>query len=78
MLVDREHSAAFTGDIFINMKETTREQAAYNKYAPYLMTSVDTNPALATHQRQALPSVLGTGNWNIFGGHGLNKHLTIE
>jgi len=78
MLVDREHFTAFTGDIYINVKESTPAQAAYNRYAPYLMTSVDTDPALAARQRKALIEVLGKGEWNIFGGHGYRKTLTIE
>jgi len=78
MLVDREHKIAFTGDIFINIKDTTKEQAAYNRYAPYLMTSVDTEPEQAGAQRKAMLQALGSGEWNIFGGHGYRKTLTIE
>jgi len=78
VLINREHHAAFTGDIFINLKESTREQSTYNRYAPYLMTSVDTDPTLAARQRQALFAALGKGEWNLFGGHGLNKRLTID
>ncbi len=77
MLVDREHKLAFTGDIFINLKESTREQTAYNRYAPYLMTSVDTDPTRAAEQRQAMKEVLGSGEWTIFGGHGYCKKLDI-
>ena len=34
VLVERRHHLAFTGDIFINIKEMTPEQTAYNHYAP--------------------------------------------
>ena len=77
VLVERHHHLAFTGDIYVNIKEFTREQSVYNRYAPYLMTSVDTDPALAARERQTLWDVLGPGDWNIFGGHGLNKLLTL-
>ena len=44
VLIDYEHHVAFTGDIYVNIHGMTREQAAYNQYAPVLMTSVDTDP----------------------------------
>ena len=71
-------SIAFTGDIFINVKESTKEQSEYNRYAPYLMTSVDSDPTLAATQRQAMKEVLGHGEWTLFGGHGYCKKLIIE
>ena len=78
VLVERQRRLVFTGDIYVNIKEFTREQSVYNRYAPYLMTSVDTDPALAAREREALWQILGPGAWNIFGGHGLNKELTIQ
>ena len=78
VLVDREHHLVFTGDILINIKELTTQQAEYNRYAPYLMTSVDTEPKLCADQRKALPAILGPGRWNIFGGHGPRKELSVE
>ena len=77
VLVERRLHLAFTGDIYVNIKEFTREQTVYNRYAPYLMTSVDTDPKLAAREREALWEVLGEGTWTIFGGHGLNKELTL-
>ena len=77
VLLDAVHQIAFTGDIYVNIKEFTREQAAYNRYAPYLMTSVDTDPALAARERQAVMDRLTPGRWRIFGGHGLCKELDI-
>ena len=46
---------------------------AYNRYAPYLMTSVDTDPRLAAREREALMDLLGSGTWTVFGGHGPAK-----
>ena len=68
----------FTGDILVNIRELTAEQAHYNHYAPYLMTSVDTDPALCATERKELPKLLGPGRWHIFGGHGPRKELVIE
>lgn len=77
VLVERRHHLAFTGDIFINIKEMTPEQTFYNHYAPYLMTSVDTDSALCALERKAIPAVLGSGCWQVFGGHGQRKELTV-
>ena len=55
----------------------TPEQTSYNHYAPYLMTSVDTDSALCALERKALPEVLGPGSWQVFGGHGLPKALDL-
>ena len=70
MLIDFAHHIAFTGDIFVNLKDMTAQQAQYNRYAPILMTSVDTDKALCAQERQALFARLGAGTWQIFGGHG--------
>ena len=75
--MERRHQLAFTGDIFINIRGMTPEQTSYNHYAPYLMTSVDTDSALCALERKALPEVLGPGSWQVFGGHGLPKTLDL-
>ena len=77
VLVERDRRLVFTGDIFINIHELTDRQAQYNRYAPYLMTSVDTNPALCAQEREELRRVLGPGTWYVFGGHGPRKDLHI-
>ena len=77
-LVERERQLVFTGDILVNIRELTAEQAHYNHYAPYLMTSVDTDPALCARERKELPNVLGPGRWSVFGGHGPRKELVVE
>ncbi len=70
VLVERRLRIAFTGDIFVNIKGFLPVQAQYNRLAPYLMTSVDTDPARAARERQAVFEVLGQGRWTVFGGHG--------
>ena len=80
VLIDYEHKVAFTGDIYVNVHGMTREQAEYNRYAPVLMTSVDTDPALCAAERAAIVQRLGAGGWKIFGAHGMMKeyHLKAE
>lgn len=78
LLVDEQHQLAFTGDVYVNLHGMTPEQTAYNQYAPILMTSVDTDPALCAQQRRALLRQLRPGQWRIFGAHGAPKELEIE
>ena len=78
VLIDYRHHLAFTGDIYVNMHGMTREQAAYNQYAPVLMTSVDTDPALCTAERAAVMQRLGAGEWKIFGAHGMMKEYNLQ
>ena len=66
---DRER-LVFTGDIFVNIRGFSREQAAFNRLAPYLMTSVDTDPALAKAEREELRRILPAGRWTVCSGHG--------
>ena len=78
VLIDYQHHLAFTGDIYVNMHGMTREQAAYNQYAPVLMTSVDTDPALCALEREAVMQRLGAGDWKIFGAHGMMKSYSLH
>ena len=78
VLIDYARHVAFTGDIYVNMHGMTREQAEYNKYAPVLMTSVDTDPALCAAERSAILQRLGPGEWKIFGAHGMMKEFSIR
>ncbi len=78
VLIDYKNHIAFTGDIFINLRGFTPEQAKYNQYAPILMTSVDTDPKLCAVERQAIIQRLGTGNWQIFGAHGCKKDYCVN
>ena len=56
----------------------TEKQAEYNRYAPILMTSVDTDPKLCAQERKALFSRLGAGEWKIFCGHGAMKKYVLK
>ena len=78
VLIDYAHHLAFTGDIYVNMHGMTREQAAYNQYAPVLMTSVDTDPAICALERTAVLQRLGAGEWKIFGAHGMMKKYNLQ
>ena len=78
VLIDYAHHIAFTGDIYINVHGLTSEQAAYNQYAPILMTSVDTDPKLCSEERNAILQRLGVGKWQIFGAHGFKKDYSVN
>ena len=77
VLIDYYHHVAFTGDIYVNIHGMTREQAEYNRYAPVLMTSVDTDSALCTAERQSIMQRLGAGEWKIYGSHGAMKEYNL-
>ncbi|MBQ8338466.1 MAG: MBL fold metallo-hydrolase [Oscillospiraceae bacterium] len=78
VLIDFEKRIAFTGDIYINIAGLTEQQAEYNRYAPILMTSVDTSPALCSAERKAFYNLLSRGDWQIFGAHGYKKDYTVN
>jgi len=78
ILIDYAHHIAFTGDVFINTHGLTAQQAEHNQYAPVLMTSVDTDPALCALERKAVFDRLGAGPWQIFGSHGMKKEYTLR
>ena len=76
VFVEENERIVFTGDIYVNVKDFTKEQKSFTKLAPYLMTSVDTDPALAKKEREAIFALLEHGVWKIAGAHG--GILTIE
>ena len=78
VLIDYDHSIAFTGDIYINLKGLIPPQAEHNQYAPILMTSVDTDPKLCAEQRKAILRRLGIGDWRIFGAPGAPKEYPVK
>ena len=78
VLIDYTNHIAFTGDIYINMHGLTPEQAQYNRYAPILMTSVDTDTKLCFEERKAILQRLGVGDWKIFGSHGAKKDYSVN
>jgi len=77
VLIDYAKHIAITGDIYINVHGLTPQQAAYNQYAPILMTSVDTDPKLCAEERKAILQRLGVGEWQIFGSHGFRKEYSV-
>lgn len=78
ILIDYNHKLVFTGDVYINVKGMTAAQAAYNQYAPILMTAVDTDPELCKREREAILQRLGVGDWQIFGAHGMKKDYCVH
>ena len=78
VLIDYAKHVAITGDVYINLHGLTSEQAEYNQYAPILMTSVDTDPALCAEERKAIIGRLGVGQWQIFGAHGFKKEYAVN
>ena len=78
VLIDYAHHLAFTGDIYINIHGLIEKQSEYNRYAPILMTSVDTDPKLCAEERTAILRRLGVGNWKIFGSHGAPKDYHVK
>ena len=78
ILIDYEHQVAFTGDVYFNVHSVTKEQAEYNKYAPVLLSSVDSDPRQCAAERQAILMRLGQGDWQVFGSHGMKKEYSIH
>ena len=78
VLIDYNKHIAITGDIYFNVHGLTARQAAHNQYAPMLMMSVDTDPALCALERNAIMQRLGVGQWQIFGGHGFKKEYNVS
>ena len=78
VLIDYANHIAFTGDVYVNLKGMTPEQAEYNRYAPILMTSVDTDPKLCAAEREAIFRRLGIGDWKVFGAHGSKKDYSVN
>lgn len=63
-----ELKLVFTGDIYVNIKGFSQEQRAFNILAPYLMTRVDEDSALATATRNHLLEKFA--GYTICPGHG--------
>ena len=72
LLILEKERVAFTGDIWVNVKDMTDEQREYNTLAPVLMTSVDTDPSLSKKERERLKDLLPP-NTRVFPGHGNMK-----
>ena len=78
ILIDYCNKIALTGDVYVNVHGMTEAQAQYNRYAPILMNSVDTDPDLCKRERDDLLRRLGPGDWMVFGGHGSMKELKVR
>lgn len=68
IIVCPELKLVFTGDIYVNIKGFSPEQKAFNILAPYLMTGVDEDSALATATRNLLLDKFS--GYTLCPGHG--------
>lgn len=68
LYICRSLMLAFTGDVMVNIAGFSDEQAEFNRYAPYLMSSVNADSAKATAIRLQLEKEL-TG-YLVCPGHG--------
>ncbi|MBQ5809075.1 MAG: MBL fold metallo-hydrolase [Clostridia bacterium] len=78
VLIDYAKHIAITGDIYINMRGLTAEQAEHNQFAPILMKYVDSDQKLCAEERKAILDRLGVGKWQIFGAHGFKKDYSVN
>lgn len=63
-----EFKLAFTGDLIVNITGFSDEQAEFNRYAPYLMSSVNADSAKAREIRLQLEE--GLDGYLVCPGHG--------
>lgn len=69
--VDQEHHLMFSGDNWVNIKGFSDDQMAFNKLAPYLMTSVNMDSKEATACRKQLQRWANKEGMFICPGHGM-------
>ena len=69
-IVDEKNRIVYSGDIVVNIAGFSKEQAAFNKLAPYLLTSVNTNSAMATEERLDLQEKFSPQVYTYCCGHG--------
>ena len=70
VLCEENNKLVFTGDIIVNIKGFTKEQAAFNELAPYLMTSVNMDSPLASAERRAVLKQFSDSVYTYCCGHG--------
>ena len=70
VIVDEEDKLAFTGDIAVNIRGFSKDQAAFNRLAPYLMTSVNVDSAAAGVERDDLMRMFPRSEYVYCCGHG--------
>lgn len=70
VLLDPVHRVAITGDDYVNIHDYTPDQQAFNRLAPYLMTSVNEDSAKAKQILAELRRRMNGQSWLILPGHG--------
>ena len=70
VIVCEEEQLLFSGDIVVNIAGFSRQQAAFNRLAPYLMSSVNMDSALASVERKALLKRFPMKKYLYLCGHG--------
>ena len=70
LLFDEEHKVAITGDDYVNHRNYTPEQQEFNRFAPYLMTSVNEDSVKARAILHELRRRMDGQGWVILPGHG--------
>ena len=68
--MDEKNRLVYSGDIVVNIRGFSKEQAAFNALAPYLMTSVNLDSALATEERVYLQNKFSPKAYTYCCGHG--------
>ena len=68
ILVCEDRNIVFSGDLLVNIKGFSKDQADFNILAPYLMTSVNVDSAKASQIRELISS--SYGDFLVCCGHG--------
>ena len=68
--VDEADGIVFCGDIFVNAAGFSPQQLEFNQVAPYLLTSVNLNSALASRERRRLIDLFPKNRYAYCCGHG--------
>ena len=69
-IVDEVDRLVFSGDIMVNIDGYTPPQAAFNRLAPYLMTSVNLDSRKAVQERVCLKKRFDPARYRYCCGHG--------
>ncbi len=72
VFVCRDPKIIFTGDVYVNLKGMSDERKGFTSIAPYLMKSVDVDPAKAKRMRESVKRMIeemGEGTM-VLTGHG--------
>lgn len=70
VFVDTENHLVFCGDILVNVEGFSPEQKAFNRLAPYLMTSVNMDSKKAQLEREHLLGLFDAKDYTFCCGHG--------